>query len=173
MIPAFINGKGGHGHLVYDIPGPSTGSGWIDSAPDTHLSYVTACNKKPSLGKAKALSRLIKAWKYYCGVPISSFYLEMRCAQHVAVQTTYIHVWDVCQLLEKLEGHELAAMNDPEGASGRIYACSSEAKREEALSKLQTAAGRARKALDAHNAGNADIAFYYLNLLFGGRFPSH
>ncbi len=172
VIPAFLTNKGGEGQLVYDIPGPSIGSGWIDSAPDVHLSYVNECNEKPSRGKAKALARLIKAWKYYRNVPISSFYLEMRCAQHVALQTTYIHVWDVCQVLEKLEGHELAAMNDPKGASGRFDACSSDAKREDALSKLTTAAGRARKALDAHKAEDPDTAFHYLDLLFGGNFPA-
>jgi hypothetical protein len=45
----------------------------------------------------------------------------MRCA-HVATQTTYVHIWDVCQVPEKLKRHELAPMNDPSGASGRIHA---------------------------------------------------
>jgi hypothetical protein len=123
-------------------------------------------------GDAKDLARLIKAWKYSCNVPISSFYLEMRCAQHVTTQTTYIHVWDVWQVLEKLENHELAAMNDPKGASGRIYACSSDANRTDALSKVSTAAGRAGKALDANQAGDHASAFSYLDLLFAGKFPA-
>ena len=172
VIPAFLTGRGGTDQLVYDIPGPSTGSAWIDSAPKEHVKYVNECNRKPHVGDAKDLARLIKAWKYYRNVPISSFYLEMRCAQHVATQTNYIHIWDVCQVLEKLDGHELAAMNDPKGASGRIHACSSESTREDALSKLSTAARRARSALDASSAGNADTAFYYLDLLFGGKFPA-
>lgn len=84
----------------------------------------------------------------------------------------YIHVWDVCQVLEKLDGHQLAAMNGPKGASGRIHACSSDANRTDALSKLNTAAGRARKALNAHNADDPATVFYYLDLLFGGGFPA-
>ena len=96
----------------------------------------------------------------------------MRCAQHVAAQETYIHVWDVCQVLESLNSHELAAMNDPKGATGRIIACSSDAKRTDALSKLSTAAVRARKALDAHKVDDPDTAFDYLDLLFGGHFPA-
>lgn len=172
VLPAFITGRGGDGKLVYDIPGPSAGSVWIDSAPDEHLAYVNECNDKPHKGDAKDLARLIKAWKYYQDVPISSFYLEMRCAQHVATQITYIHVWDVCQILEKLDGHRLAAMNDPKGASGRIVACSSDSNRDRALSKLETASGRARKALDAHNAEDQVTAFFYLDLLFGGNFPA-
>jgi len=43
---------------------------------------------------------------------------------------------------------------------------------ETALSKLSTGATRARKALDAHRKDEPATAFYYLNLLFGGRFPS-
>jgi hypothetical protein len=157
---------------VYDIPGPSVGSGWITSAPKVHLKYVNDRNKKPHDGDAKRLARLIKAWKYSCDVPISSFYLEMRSAQHVATLSTYIDVWDVCQMLEKLQGHVLAAMSDPTGASSRFHACSSDATRTDALSKLTTAARRARTALDAYRDDDADTAFSYLNLLFGGNFPA-
>lgn len=171
-IPAFITGRGSDSQFVYDIPGPSAGSAWIDAAPDAHLVYVNQSNQTPHKGDAKDLARLIKAWKYYRNVPISSFYLEMRCAQHVATQSTYIHVWDVCQVLEKLEGHELAVMNDPMEATGRICACSSESNRTDALSKLKTASGRARNALDADKAGDPDTAFFYLDLLFDGKFPS-
>lgn len=170
VIPGFMTTRGGADQFVYDIPGPSTGAAWIDSAPKEHLAYVNECNQKPHKGDAKDLARLIKAWKYYREVPISSFYLEMRCAQHVKGLEAYVHLWDVCLVLESMKGHQLAAMNDPRGASGRIHACSSETTREEALSKLATAATRARKALDARD--DPDTAFQYLDLLFGGKFPA-
>lgn len=63
-------------------------------------------------------------------------------------------------------------MTDPRQASGWIYPCSSSAKKAEALSKLNTAAIRARKALDAKQAGDNNAAFNYLDLLFGGHFPA-
>jgi hypothetical protein len=172
VIPGFITGRGGQGQFVYDIPSAVTGGGWIDSAPKEHLKYVNGCNERPRKGNAKQLTRLVKAWKYYRNVPISSFYLEMRAAQHVAGVSTYIHVWDICLLLEKLALHKLAAMNDPKSASGRIYACSSDSRKDDALSKLATAATRARKALDAYQRNEPDQAFEYLDLLFGGRFPA-
>jgi hypothetical protein len=172
VIPGFLTGRGGATQYVYDIPGPSAGAAFIDSAPKEHLAYVNECNKKPHKGDAKDLARLIKAWKYLRSVPISSFYLEMRCAQHVATQTTYVHVWDVCQVLEKLVAHELAPMNDPSAATGRIYPCSSDSTREDALSKLSTAAARARRALDAHRAEKYEATFEALNLLFAGKFPA-
>jgi Second Messenger Oligonucleotide or Dinucleotide Synthetase domain len=172
VIPGFLTTRGTSEQFIYDIPAPEVAGGWIDTAPKEHLAYVNECNQKPKRGSAKALARLMKAWKYYRNVPISSFYLEMRAAQHVAAQTTYIHVWDLCLVLEKLEGSQLAAMDDPKGASGTIYPCSSDANKKDALSKLSTAAGRARKALEAHRADDPPTAFSYLDLLFGGNFPS-
>lgn len=172
VIPGFLTSRGSADQLVYDVPGPSADSAWIDAAPYEHLAYVNECNEKPHKGDAKDMARLAKAWKYYCDVPVSSFYLEMRAAQHVASVSSYIHVWDVCLLLESLDRCELASMTDPKGATGRIAACSSDATRKEALSKLATAATRARKALQATTADDPATAFAYLNLLFGGHFPA-
>jgi len=55
---------------------------------------VNDANAKPR-GKAKRLARLIKAWKYFCDIPISSFYLEMRCASYLNRIDTYVDIWDV------------------------------------------------------------------------------
>lgn len=172
VIPGFLTARGTKDQYVYDIPSPNMGTAYIDSAPKEHLKYVNECNTLPHKGDAKALTRFIKAWKYYKNVPISSFYLEMRCAQHVSTESNYIHVWDVCQLLEKLDSHKLAPMNDPMSATGRIHACSTDSTYQDALSKLSTAAGRARKALEAERANDPATAFYYLDLLFDGNFPS-
>lgn len=152
----------------YSIPAP--GGGWMDTTPEAHLDYVDAANTNP--GGAKDLARLVKAWKYHQQVPISSFYLEMRAAQHMATQTNFIPVWDLCLLLEKLDEWSLRPMQDPTGNTGSIRATSSTGAAIEAQSKLATAATRARKALNAYNAGNPDEAFHYLDLLFGGTFPS-
>jgi hypothetical protein len=169
VIPGFL--KSSDPSVLYDIPGPA--SGWIDTAPTAHLDYVNECNQKQGVkGATKKLARLVKAWKYYCSVPISSFYLEMRAAEHMATQSSFIAVWDICRLLEKLRDHSLAAMNDPKQRTGRFHPCSSDYRKTEALSKLNTAATRARKALDADNDHRPDDAFYYLDLLFGGKFPA-
>lgn len=170
VLPAFVTARGGTAQ-VFDIPGAA--SGWMDTAPTEHLAYVTQVNRRPqAAGGAKALARLMKAWKYYNQVPASSFYLEMRAAQHMADQTSFVPIWDLCWLLETLHGHRLTAMNDPMGKAGRFAACSSDATRHEALSKVATAATRARKALDAYQKDDPATAFSYLNLLFNGRFPS-
>ncbi|ROQ32089.1 hypothetical protein EDD98_1062 [Streptomyces sp. PanSC19] len=171
VLPGFLTNRGADGAPVYDIPGPS--SGWLDSAPTVHLSYVTEINGKGGIkGGAKSLARLAKAWKYYNSVPISSFYLEMRAAKYMASESSFNPIFDICRLLEHLDEIKLASMLDPKGASGRFYACSSDAKGAEALSKVSTGATRARKALSAHLGGDEQTAFYYLDLLFGGNFPA-
>jgi len=171
VIPGFVTGRGGEGVSVYDIPGAATG--WLDTAPLEHLAYVTEINsRRDSAGVAKKLARLIKAWKYYNAVPVSSFYLEMRAAKFLAGQPSFVPVYDICYLLEHLDSIALAAMNDPKGAAGRFEACSTTVKKADALSKLSTGATRARKALDAYRKDESSTAFYYLSLLFGGQFPS-
>ncbi|WP_255954549.1 SMODS domain-containing nucleotidyltransferase [Streptomyces odontomachi] len=171
ILPGFITDRGSDSISVYNIPGPS--SGWIDSAPTAHLKYVTTVNTQNEIkGAAKQLARLAKAWKYYNNVPISSFYLEMRAANYMSTQKSFIPVFDICYFLEDLDRMQLASMNDPLGASGRFSACSSEVKKSDALSKLSTGATRARKALEAHSGNDAQTAFSYLNLLFGGKFPA-
>ena len=153
---------------VYDIPGAA--SGWMRSAPLEHLAYVNSVNNADDIkGGAKKLARLVKAWKYYNDVPISSFYLEMRAAQYMTDEPSFIASQDMCRFLERLHRSGLDAMNDPKGVSGRFYACSSNAKAAEALSKVATASTRARKATDASDPATA---FRYFDLLFNGHFPA-
>jgi hypothetical protein len=157
---------------IYNIPGPT--SGWMSSAPTAHLEYVNEVNQRDGIcGGAKKLARLAKAWKYFNQVPVSSFYLEMRAAQYMDVQTSFRHLVHLCGYLEWLDKIQLADMNDPKGQASRFSACSSTATRTSTLSKLRTAATRARKTADAEYAGGTSTAFDYLGLLFNGRFPRH
>ena len=63
------------GNNIYEIPDGS--GGWMKAGPKAHNQYVADVNKKLKY-KVKPLIRFLKAWKYYCNVPISSFYLEIR-----------------------------------------------------------------------------------------------
>lgn len=171
VTPGFFKGRTDDDEFIYDIPGAA--SGWIESAPQAHLSYVTEINTTDKIaGGAKKLARLAKAWKYYNNVPISSFYLEMRAAEYMEGEGHLDPIYDISRLLGRLENHQLAAMNDPMRIVGRFYACSSIPKKTVALSKLETAATRARKAVNAYNNGEPATAFHYFDLLFGDEFPS-
>ncbi|MDN5274858.1 MAG: nucleotidyltransferase [Candidatus Saccharibacteria bacterium] len=172
LIPAYPSLTLGGGEMRYDIPGVTTE--WMESTPKAHLLYVTASNKRKGIeGGVKQLARLVKAWKYQCNVPISSFYLEMRAAQYMNGESLIFYPIDLKRLLTSLLNHSLADMNDPTGMTGRIRPCSSDANHREALSKLKTAVGRAGNALEARESGRETDAFYWWDRLFDGDFPAY
>lgn len=102
----------------YDIPDPS-GTGWVKSNPALHLAYVNEVQKLTE-NKAKNLIRLVKTWKAWNRVPLSSFFLEMRVAQYAKVNTIIIYDWDLRDFFKGLSGDGLREMNDPTGYGRRI-----------------------------------------------------
>ena len=169
VIPAdYI--KQQNGKNVYDIPDGS--EGWMRSSPSTHNTYVTSENTR-SNKKLKPLIRFFKAWKYYCNVPISSFYLELRATKWMESESSIIYDIDLCSILRKLYTCNLAAIQDPKGISGYVNACSSDSKKADALSKLNNAKVRAQKARNEEKAGNTRNAFDWWNKVFAGKFPSY
>lgn len=158
------------GKNVYDIPDGS--GGWMKSSPSLHNSYVTSENDRLSK-RLKPLIRFLKAWKYYCNVPISSFYLELRATKWMESEDTILYDIDLENIFKNLYSCNLAAMQDPKGVSGYIYPCSSDAKKEDALSKLKTAYTRVLKAREAESNENTKDAFYWWDMVFAGNFPSY
>lgn len=167
VIPAdYIEQQGGKN--VYDIPNGS--GGWMKSSPSLHNSYVAAENIRLNR-KLKPLIRFLKAWKYYCNVPISSFYLELRVTKWMEDEKSVVYDIDLCSILQKLDSWQLAAIQDPKNVSGYVYACASEAKKNEAILKLKTASVRAEKARSAEINGNTREAFAWWDKLYDGHFP--
>lgn len=169
VVPADYVGES-NGVSVYDIA--DCNDGWRRVSPDAHNAYVDYYNRKFG-GKVKPLIRFIKAWKYFRNVPISSFYLEMRVAKYASTESSIIYEWDVKRVLTALLDSELASMQDPMGVSGYIAACKTDAKRNDALSKLETAQGRAEKALLASQAGNVSDAFDWWRLMYDYNYPTY
>lgn len=141
------------------------GGAWMKSYPKDHNKYVNGINNK-HVGAVKRLARQIKVWKYRRKVPVSSCYLEMRVAKHMDGESAYLPLWDLYLSLKKMHNAGLAAMNDPTGLGSRFGACSSEANRVDALSKLNTAVNRALKAKDYAKDGYSVLAIEQLKLLF-------
>ncbi|MCF8542783.1 MAG: hypothetical protein K9G24_06855 [Candidatus Nanopelagicales bacterium] len=162
VVPGYIADTAG-GDCGYWIAAP--GGDWMKTYPEVHNRYVNDVNRKHG-GAAKQLARLLKVWKYERNVPISSCYLEMRAARHMDEQSSYVPVWDVYLVLDHLETHGLAAMNDPTGLGSRFTACSSDATKRDALAKLSTAAGRARIARERYSDGGHAASVAQLELLF-------
>jgi len=142
VVPArYLTSTSNH-QSVYEIADGS--GGWKITSPEAHNAYVREVDAKLG-GKVKPLIRFLKAWKYYRDVPISSFYLEMRAAKYAAGESSIVYDIDLKILLGQLHDGGLAAMQDPLGIFGYIYACATDAKKEDAKSKLATAYTRAIK----------------------------
>ncbi|WP_411097569.1 SMODS domain-containing nucleotidyltransferase [Streptomyces sp. 020-2-3H-GM] len=157
VVPAYA---GPTGYWIADPLG-----GWMKTYPKDHNQYVNDINKKHD-GAAKRLARQVKVWKYLRNVPVSSCYLEMRSAKHLEGESSYLPIWDLYLVLNKMYDAGLASMNDPTGLGSRFGSCSSEPNRQDALSKLSTAVSRARKAKDYYSEDDNERAIGQLKLLF-------
>jgi hypothetical protein len=147
-------------------------NGWMKSSPDAHNAYVTHHDKK--LGnKVKPLVRFLKDWKLFRNVPISSFYLELRVASYASKESSIVYSIDVKKILKILWDKNLAAIQDPMGVSGYIYACSTDAQKADALSKLKRALARAENARTAESEKKIRDAFYWWDQVFAGKFPAY
>lgn len=162
--------KENNGFKVYEIA--DANGGWMEVSPDAHNYYVAEVDKKHG-GKVKPLIRFLKAWKYFRDVPITSFYLEMRVAKYADGEFSIVYDIDVKRILAMLRDNELAAMQDPMGVAGYIYPCKTNAFKQDALSKLRTAATRAEKAREAEENGDTKTAFDWWRLLYNDKFPNY
>jgi hypothetical protein len=149
----------------YDIPDPS-GIGWIRSNPAVHLEYVNRAQQETD-GRAKGLIRLIKTWRAWNNVPLSSFYLEMRTAQYALGNKPIIYDWDLRNLFKSLSGDGLREMNDPTNY-GRRIATGTNNLTESILAKfaVDEAARLAALARGAAEAGDHASAVGHLVRLF-------
>lgn len=150
--------------------------GWIKTAPKAHNAYVTRINQENNF-QLKTFVRFIKAWKYYNSVDISSFYLEMRAAKYVesfCKNDKKVFYWiDLYYFFNELVESGLAQLQDPTGNVGYIAPCTTELKRQAALTSMNLARSRAKKAMDAAASNDISGAFSWFNLLFNGKFPSY
>lgn len=150
---------------------PDCQGGWMESSPAAHNAYVREQDKRLNY-KLKPLIQLIKAWKYFNSVPIVSFYLELRVTKYAESESSIVYDVDIKRVLNSLNNNNLASIRDPMGVSGLISPCKSATQKETSLSKLNTAATRAEKAITSKSNGNVDNALYWWNLLFKSQFPT-
>jgi hypothetical protein len=154
-----------HSYYLPDYKG-----GWMLSSPTAHNTYVNHHDKRLH-GRLKHLIQLVKAWKFYNQVPITSFYLELRVTKYAETRSVITYDTDVKNVLKLLYNNQLASIQDPMGISGYVSACKTDVKKIAAFSKLSTAYGRAVKACDIKSA-NPDLAFHWWNLAYNGQFPA-
>src|SRR5262249_2483936 len=104
-------------------------------------------------------------------VPISGFHAELLLASRSICAGVRTYSEKFCDLLRELLRRECSALNDPVGISGRISACPTDAKREQAVRTVAEAAFHADQALAAEAAENFQEAWRQWNSVFNGNFP--
>lgn len=149
---------------------PDGNGSWFLSSPRAHKEYVTGHNKRLQ-GKLKPLITLIKAWKFFNQVPISSFYLELRITKLLEDKKKIDYAVDLYGTIKKLRDVGLADIQDPMGVSGYVGACKTDVKKKVALTKIKMACSRAEKAYISRN-DDVNDCFYWLKMLYKGKFPS-
>jgi hypothetical protein len=149
---------------------PDGNGGWVLSSPRAHKAYVTLHNERLQR-RLKPLITLIKAWKFFNQVPVSSFYLELRITKLLEDKKKIDYAVDLYGTIKKLRDVGLADIQDPMGVSGYVKACKTEKKKAMALTKIKMACSRAEKAFLSRNE-NLNDCFYWLKMLYKGKFPS-
>ena len=169
VTPAKRSGEH-RGYPVYQIPDCS--GGLQQTSPRLHNAYVATENKRLD-NKLKGLIRIVKSWNFESTARVSSFYLELRCTKYMERETSIVHKFDVETVLCHLWGSGLAQMQDPQGVSGYIPACTSVTAKSLAMAKVRNAAAQAEKARQAEEAGYIRKAFLHWRNVFGTKFPTY
>ncbi|MDP9789293.1 nucleotidyltransferase domain-containing protein [Agrobacterium tumefaciens] len=168
ITPGYYLEKAG-GYNVYGIS--NRAGSWMRTSPTAHGAWINDINDNLSK-KLKPLIRFMKLWNFKRSGGIRSFYLELRTGEYARGENTIVYSIDMLASLRYLRNKGLAQMQDPMGIAGYIPACS-DAVKQDALSKLDTAISRAEKARDAEKDGRISQAFDYWKLVFDGYFPNY
>jgi hypothetical protein len=170
VVPAKLDGQTKDSHQVYAV---ADGMGkWMKSSPDAHRAYVDTLDHDLD-GKLRPLIRLLKAWKHWREVPISSFYLEMRCVEYAAGEKMIVYTVDLRNVMELLWDDQFADVQDPQGISGHVPARLTYAGKKIAISRLRTALYHTSRAQEAMEGGKVEEAFQYWNRVFNGHFATY
>ncbi len=170
VIPVDATGTTLLGFRQFDMPDGN--GGWKFSAPESHKSFVDAHDERLGF-KLKPLIRFLKAWKFYRGVPVRSFYLEMFVTACMVHENAIVYSIDVSNILSRLARHGFQDIVDPRFADMTISGCSTPLLRMEAIGQAANAAQWANEAWAAENRGRIADAFARWDLVFNGSFPSY
>jgi len=170
VVPARLAGQTGDGHRLYAVADGM--GGWMSSSPDAHRAYVEDLDLNLD-GKLRPLIRLLKAWKHFREVPISSFYLELRCVEYAFDEKMIVYTVDFPNVLQVMWDDQFSDVHDPKRISGYVPARLTYADRKVAISRLRTALYHTSRAQEAAAAGDVEEAYVYWNRVFNGRFPAY
>ncbi len=170
VVPARLIARTAAGHRIYEVADGE--GGWMRASPDAHNVYISTLDSALG-GKLKPLIRLLKAWKYFRQVSISSYYLELQTVIYAAKEEMIVYPVDLYHLLDALWDTQLADLFDQKGVAGRVAARVPRRERKAVLSALRTARYHAGRALEEASRGDIVEAFRNWDRLFNGHFPPY
>jgi hypothetical protein len=162
VLPAFklTNGQ-------YYFPDTHNGGSWKTTDPKAEQKNISTSNKR-SQGNTVKLIKMVKAWKYYCNVPIKSLVIELRAVnflnswEHYDKSATY-YDWMIrdffSELLKYVNGHCKIPGIDEKVLYGDKWE-----------SKAKSALDRSIKACDYETEDSTVSATSEWKKIFGSRF---
>lgn len=168
ITPAYLKRTSASGDSVLLIP--ASGGEWREAAPEAHNEFVAEMDRKHR-GDVRKLARLLKAWKYENAVNVSSFYLEMRAAEHGKNKDSIHLLTSIRDVVTTLVNQGLPAMNDPTKLVSRISSCSSQSAQTAAMVDLRTCKKNIDAAYSAWLANQRFEMNQSLTAIWGSSFP--
>lgn len=166
VVPAFIRQGGG-----YIIPDSQKGT-WLSTDPTAHVAISTRCNAAHN-GDLVPVIKMIKDWNRGIGGYFRSFHLEVLAwliFDNVAISDLPSGVrYFFDKSREKVPYKNV----DPAGYGDDVGRYITKSDVPQAVSRLETALGRARKAEEYANKGRTQDAINEWRKVFGSRFPAY
>ncbi|MDA0246174.1 MAG: nucleotidyltransferase [Chloroflexi bacterium] len=163
VLPVFklTNGK-------YYYPDTHNGGSWKKTDPKSEMQFLSDSNQR-SNGNTVKLIKMLKAWKNYCSVPISSLVLELRAVHflnkwiHYDKTATY-HDWMIRDFMKELLAFVNGNCQIPGIEEIKYYGDKWETKAKSALAISENAC-------EYELNSSFNLASLEWQKLFGARFP--
>lgn len=166
LVPAYPIGKKGD-HDVFGIPGP--GDRWIEACPGGHSAWINKINQRTGM-RLKPFVRLAKAWSYLCGMPIWSFYLELRAAAFLQDKSSVSYASDLMVFFRHMASLDLEPFEGSVGSNEPVYGSTVDGRRP-AVDALRRARDTAAAARACEAKGDIADAFHQWRKLYNWNFP--
>lgn len=136
-----------------------------------HRRYVDEQDRRAE-ASARPLIRLVKAWKHFNNVPISSFYLELVSAHYVAQQSPIMYGHALGDLFTGFLQGQLAPFTDPTGVCGAVLPVRHVFDQAVAMQAVAQAAALIEEARAAARANRLEHSMRLWERLYNGGFAA-
>jgi hypothetical protein len=166
VVPGFYRTGGG-----YLIPS-TTEKRWIPTDPKVHETFISTANASHG-GDLVPLIKMIKAWNRQISRAFRSFYLELLVEKALKGVTISDFPSGCRYVFDKGRETIRYTIADPAGLGSDVRGLAGVASAADAISRFETAFGRASKAETFAAAGRIPDSVAEWRKVFGGYFPAY